>query len=264
MFFVLSKVFWFFLHPVNLVAFFLLAGTLLLWTPWKRCARWLLTIASIFVLLTAAIPIGNQFRLFLENRFPVPTELPDKVDGIVVLGGAVDQYVSAARGEVSVGGSVERIFRFAALAQTYPEAKLVYSSGSGLITRQELKEADAVAPLLKQLGLDTERVMLENQSRNTHENAVLTFDMVSPTPDQTWILVTSATHMPRAMGCFRQAGWSNLIAYPADFKFEGHESFAPPLYPSKGLGGLGGALHELLGLTFYYLTGKTDALIPAP
>lgn len=264
MFFIASKVFWFFVHPFNAVCFLLLAGTLLLWSPWKRLAKWVLTFASVIVVFAASIPVGNQFSLFLENRFPVPQSLPDDVDGIVVLGGAVDQYVSRKRGEVALGDSTERIFRFADLAEQFPEAKLVYTGGSGLVTRQDVKEADVVAPVLHRLGVEPSRITYENLSRNTYENAVNSLDLMKPEADEVWILVTSAAHMPRAMGSFRQAGWPNLIAYPADFRFEGDEAFAPPLNPASGSAWIASALHELLGLTFYYLTGKTDALIPAP
>lgn len=264
MFFVLSKVFWFFADPANVLFFLLLTGTILLWTRWKRTARFVLTGASVFALVVISIPIGTQLGLVLENRFPVPKALPEKVDGVVVLGGAVDQYITNARGEVALGGSAERIVRFSSLAREYPDAKLVYSGGSGYLTRQEIKEADVVASLLQDLGVNPEKVTFENQSRNTFENATMSYATASPGPDEVWILVTSAFHMPRAIGCFRKAGWQNIVAYPADFTLEGDETYAPPLYLAKGLGRLRWVLHELLGLTFYYLTGKTDALLPAP
>lgn len=264
MFFVLSKVAWFVVQPTNVLFVLVVSGAIFLWTPWKRLARWLITLAAAFSIFAITIPAGAYFNLFLENRFPVPADLPSDINGIIVLGGAVDQYVTKARGEASIGGSVERILRFSSLAQQFPDARLIYSGGSGLVTRQKIREADVVAPLLEQLGVDTIRVTFESQSRNTYENALHSFELMEPKFDEKWILVTSAAHMPRAAGSFRKAGWPGLIPYPTDFHFEGDETFGPPLYLGNGLGGISTALHELLGLTAYYLTGKTDALIPAP
>ncbi len=264
MFFVVSKIVWFFAQPANILFFLVVSGAILLWTPWKRYARWLVTLAAAFAVFAVTIPAGAHFSLFIENRFPVPENMPAEVNGIIVLGGAVDQYVTKARGEISLGGSVERILRFSTLAQEFPDAKLVYTGGSGMVTRQEIKEADVVTPILQQLGIDTTRVIFENQSRNTYENALYSLELLQPEPDEKWILVTSATHMPRAVGSFRKVGWPGLIPYPTDFGFQGNESFGPPLYLTNGLGSLGAALHEILGLTSYYLTGKSDALIPAP
>lgn len=263
-FFVVSKIAWFFVQPTNILFFLVVSGGILLWTPWKRCARWLVTLAAAFAIFAVTIPLGAHFNLFVENRFPVPKNLPADVDGIIVLGGAVDQYVTKARGEISLGGSVERILRFSTLAQKFPDAKLVYTGGSGLVARQDVKETDVVAPILQQLGIDTTRVVFESQSRNTYENALYSLELLRPNPDEKWILVTSAAHMPRAVGSFRKVGWPGLLPYPTDFRFEGNEIFGPPLYLGSGLGSLGKALHELLGLIAYYLTGKSDALIPAP
>ena len=263
-FFVLSKIGWFFTQPANILFLLLIVGTLLLWTPWKPAARWVISVAAGLAIFAATIPVGPYFSLYLENRFPVPASMPSEIDGIVVLGGAVDQHVTKARGDVSLGGSVERIVKFTSLANAFPNAKLVYTGGSGLVSRQDLKEADFVAPVLQQLGLDPARVVFENQSRNTFENAVFTFELMHPKAGEKWILVTSATHMPRAVGAFRHAGWQHIIPYPTDFQFEGDESFGPPLSLWTGLGGLSAALHELLGLSAYYLTGKSSAFIPAP
>ncbi len=263
-FFVLSKMLWFFIEPGNVVFFLLIVGVVLIWTRWKRAGRWMLSLSAALGLFAMLVPVGDYASRFLENRFPAHPTLPVKVDGIVVLGGAIDPIVTVARGEAAAGGSIERIISFAQLSKAFPEAKLVYTGGSGLVLSQEIKEADVVAPLLDMLGIDPTRVMYESDSRNTYENAIHSKVMVMPSADETWILVTSAAHMPRAMGSFRAARWPDMIAYPADFTYQGNEILKPPLSMLGGLGRMGGAVHELLGLAFYYLTGKSDALIPGP
>ena len=70
------------------------------------------------------------------------------------------------------------------------------------------------------LGVPEDRMTFESASRNTYENAVLTKALVAPKPGETWLLVTSAAHMPRSVGIFRAAGWP-VLAYPVDYRTSG-------------------------------------------
>jgi uncharacterized SAM-binding protein YcdF (DUF218 family) len=263
MFFILSKVFWFVVAPANLLLLLVCLAAVLSWTRWRRTRRWVIGLAACLGLAFATLPVGQQMLLTLENRFPVVTDLPARVDGIITLGGVVNQFVTRARGQVALGGSVERITEFAALAHRFPDAKLVFTGGSGNLFRQDVKEADVLRPFLDFLGLDMDRVVLENESRNTHENAVLTRKLLDPAPGETWIVITSAFHMPRTVGSFREAGWT-IIPYPVDFKFAGDEGFDLSFNLGSGMAWLNGGLHEWLGLVFYWLTGKSDAIFPGP
>lgn len=263
MFFTLSKVLWFLVSPDFLLLAAILAGTVLLWSPWPRAGRVVVSIAAMAALVVATLPLGQTLIRTLEDRFPVVRVLPAHVDGIVALGGVVDQFVTAARGQVALTGAAERLTELAALARRYPDAKLVFTGGSGDLFRQDVKEADVIEPLLSALGLDPTRVIVESQSRNTHENAVLTHALAAPKEGETWLLVTSAFHMPRAIGCFRRAGW-RVVAYPVDFNTAGNEPFRLSFNLSGGIAALGGGIHEWLGLMFYWLSGRTDALFPAP
>ena len=263
MFFILSKLFWFVANPANVLLVLLCVGAALLWSRWRRAGRWLVSLAAVLAIGLATLPMGSLMLLVLENRFPVAKTLPERVDGIIAIGGVVNQFVTRARGQVALSSSAERLTEFAVLARRYPEAKLVFTGGSGDLFRQDVKEADVLAPLFEVLGLDPGRVIIEDESRNTAENATATRELVEPGPGETWLLVTSGFHMPRTVGCFRKAGW-RVIPYPVDFLFQGDERFGLSFNLGKGLGHLGGGLHEWLGLVFYRLTGRTDALFPAP
>ena len=94
----------------------------------------------------------------------------------------------------------------AALARLYPQAKLVFSGGSAALIFHKEKEADAAHKLWRELGVPESQMVFENQSRNTFENAVFTQALVHPKKGERWLLVTSALHMPRAMGVFRALG----------------------------------------------------------
>ncbi len=106
----------------------------------------------------------------------------------------------------------------------YPDARIVVSGGNGSLTLEGEGDAVTSARLFTALGIDRDRLILETESRDTYENAVLTRQMVGATPDETWILVTSAFHMPRSMALFRQAGF-DVVAWPSDYRTAGNETF---------------------------------------
>lgn len=264
--FVLSKTLGLLADPRVLVFLALLVGTLLLWTGWRRLGRALVTATVAAALVLAFVPIGDWVLAPIEDRFPPPV-LPQRIDGIVVLGGDFDARLAARRGRGSIGNAgAGRLIAFADLARRHPEAKLVFAGGSGSLLDQETKETVGASDLLAMLGIDPARVRFEGRSRNTYENALFSLALAAPQPGETWVLVTAASHMPRAMGSFRAAGWTRagarLVAYPVDywtapgrpvaFRFEG------------GFAELTRALHEWMGLTVYRLLGWTDALFPAP
>ncbi|MEQ8664174.1 MAG: YdcF family protein [Rhodospirillales bacterium] len=265
MFYYASKIIWFVVNPATIFAILALATCILCFTPWVRARRVVAGITGALIVFVVAVPVGGYVNAAIENRFPANPPLPDDVHGIIVLGGAVDPERTRSRGQFTVGGSFDRVIIFAELAERYPEARLVYSGGSHAWIAGE-GEAAMVAPLLRRLGVDTDRVLFEADSRNTHQNAVMAKALADPKADEHWILITSGYHMPRAMGSFRHAGWpAGLIAYPVDFRFP--PDYQPTWFSfnlTGRLGVLSGALREVLGMTAYYVTDRSDSLFPGP
>ncbi len=262
MFFYLSKILWFVFQPGNALLLALCIGLFLLLTRWRRLGRWLVGLSVIVALTLTFVPVGGWMLSSLENRFPVPDAMPDKIDGIVVLGGVIDPRLTHYRKSPALNGAVERITVSAALAKAYPEAPLVFSAGSGRLT-DDNREADFVAEVYRQLGVPETRLLLDRNARNTWENAENAYALAMPKPDETWVLVTSAAHMPRAVGVFRRIGWA-MLPYPVDFRTYPGQMFQPPMSFGEGLGGFSQSLHEWIGLTAYWLTGKTGAAFPKP
>lgn len=263
MFFYLSKVFWFFASPGNVFLLVLVVGLFLGSTRFSRIGRIFVALAVCGALFVTFVPAGSYMLKTLEERFPAPDTLPDDIDGIVVLGGVVDPVMSKARGRVAISGAVERITVSAGLARAYPQARLVYTGGSGSLSNQDIKEADYVAGLYQALGIPAGRLTLEREARNTWENAKFTMETISPGTDEKWVLVTSAFHMPRAVGAFRRVGWE-MIPYPVDYAVPQTLSFPAPLDFTSGLHALSQAGHEWIGLIAYWLTGKNSAAFPKP
>jgi len=262
MVFVLSKLLGLLLLPSNLLLLAGLAGLALMFTRRHRAGIRIASTSLIVFLLIGYLPVSDALSRILENRFPPWDASRGAPDGIIVLGGAVDPVLSLLRGTVALNKSAARVTAIARLARDYPKARIVYSSGNASLFGGPA-EADHVIPLLESFGVSRGRVLLENRSRNTAENARFTKQLVKPKAGERWLLVTSAQHMPRAVGCFRRAGFP-VEAYPVDwqtgprFKFRLHASFV------RGVSKTDDAVHEWLGLFGYWLAGRTSALLPGP
>jgi uncharacterized SAM-binding protein YcdF (DUF218 family) len=260
--FIFGKLVWALLQPGNLLLLCLLAGTLLLLRG-RRRGELLVVLSAIGLLLLAVAPIGSAMMLVLEQRFPRPAKLPDRIDGILVLGGAVDQRISLAYGETVFNGSIARVLTGVMLARHHPEAKLALVGGEGDFFPIGFAEARATQGFVLDEGIPAARVILEEGSRSTHENAVLARELIRPGSGQNWVLVTSAYHMPRAIAAFRAVGWP-VIPYPVDFKVDPQTGLRANFNLLEGLSMSTTAGKEWAGLIGYRLLGWTRELFPAP
>ena len=262
--FVLSKVLWFVANPAVVLLFALVAGAALLWSRrWRQLGRWIVTATAAVSLALAVVPVGPYLMATLEDRFPPPASLPDRVDGIVVLSGFVSMATSIDRGTVELNALADRLTAFIALARRFPKARLVFTGGSGLAFGDRPSEASFARRLLVDLGQPVDRIAFEDRSRNTAENASLTRALADPGPGETWLLVTSAFHMPRAVACFRKVGW-DVVPYPVDFQTGGRDTLDFELAPLNNMEALMYAIHEVAGLIAYRLLGYTEEIWPAP
>jgi uncharacterized SAM-binding protein YcdF (DUF218 family) len=263
MFFVLSKTVGFLLLPSNFFLLVALAGAVLLATRWKRAGLRIVIGAVVVLAVVGLFPVGNALVHGLENRFPKWDASRGAPDGIIVLGNAISPKLSSAFGEPVFSGSGSRMLAMAKLARAYPNARIVYSGGDASLFGSGIREADFVYPVLENLGIARERVQLETQSRNTAENAAFTKLMMKPKPGERWLLVTSARHMPRAIGCFRKADF-HVEAYPVGWRAAGALDPQWERGVADGLERLDAAAYEWIGLLAYRLSGKTAELFPSP
>ena len=264
MFFIISKLAGFLTTPTHVAVGLVTLGVVLLWTRWRRAGHRITTAGAILLFGLAFLPLQAILVAPLENRFPLPRgDIPSPA-GIIVLGGSTDEHIEEARGQVTLTDAGERLTMGAALARRFPRAKLVFTGGSASLVGSDVTEANSARRLWSELGVPQEHALYEDRSRNTYENAIFTRDLVRPTTGDTWLLVTSAMHMPRSMGIFRKAGFA-VTAYPTDYRtFGDARDFLPSLDASRAMRNLDIAAHEWIGLVGYWLTGKTDALFPAP
>lgn len=260
-FFYFSKIIWTLLSPDSFLLYLLLAGVLCLFLQKLKAAKALLYLTSLLLLLIAVLPIGQWLLYPLENRFPANPPLPATVDGIILLGGTIQPQLSAAWMQSELASSAEREIAFAQLARRYPQAKLVMTGGNGSVRDQEYREADISPALLEALGMEPGRVVFERNSRNTYENAVNSKPLLQPRPGETWLLITSAYHMPRSAGIFCRQDWP-VLPWPVDHQTSRATLTRLQLNLGGNLNTLRTALHEWAGLLAYYITDKTTEVLP--
>jgi len=264
MFFVLSKILGFFAIPSNFTVSIGVIGILLLWTRFARVGRRLVVTSLIALAVLGLSPLGNTLIIPLEQRFSPWDADEGAPDGIIVLGGAISPDVSVARNDVALNESAERVTAVAELAQRYPNARIVFSGGSGALFHEEGTEAEFAARILQSFGIPYGRVLLEDRSRNTFENAVFTKELLQPKPGERWLLITSAYHLPRAIGAFRKVGFM-AEPYPVDWRTRGWDDALRPFTTmGDGLRRTDTAVREWVGLFMYWISGQSSALFPGP
>jgi uncharacterized SAM-binding protein YcdF (DUF218 family) len=264
MFFILAKILGFFAVPSNILVSLGLVGIVLMATRFARAGRRLAVTSVILLALFGLSPLGNAIILPLEERFPPWDAARGAPSGIIVLGGALDTVVSSARGEVALNEAAERMTAIAELARRFPDARIVFTGGSGRIIHDGAPEADLAARLFESFGIAKQRILLEDKSRDTDENARFTRELAQPKPGERWLLVTSAHHMPRSVGVFRAAGFP-VEAFPVDYRTRGAIDLLRPFATlGDGLRRSDTASREWVGLLMYRLAGRSEELFPAP
>jgi uncharacterized SAM-binding protein YcdF (DUF218 family) len=186
-------------------------------------------------------PIGIALVLPLERRFSHTRRQNSQSspDGIILLAG---------------GGSMRGIEAVSALSQDYPKARLIFSGFSA---------TDERLNIFALRGGDPARIYMEPRARTTSEDALYAAALLKPKPSERWLLVTSALHMPRAVGCFRAAGFQ-VEPYLVEIRIDRSHPFAGFAPGCAALFDLDTAAKEWIGLIAYRLMGKTDALFPGP
>lgn len=263
MFYPVSKTAALFLDPANVLLMLALAGLLFTWFGFRRAGNMLLATALLSLWLIGITPIGALALSALERRFPAWTD-DGPVDGIVVLGGAIDPNRYFWKPGSGMNTAIGRVTETIRLAHTYKSARIIFAGGNTHREDDAHSEAAAAQELMLAAGIAPERITLELDSRNTCENAYFLKQTAQPKPGERWLVVTSAFHMPRAIGCFRAVGFP-VIAYPVDFRIAGGtRTFRiwPDLH--GGLERLGLAMHEFSGLIAYRMAGRIADWFPAP
>ena len=263
--FLASKLLAFLTEPLAWVAALVAAALLLLGkahagAPQAGKRTWglrLLWMALFVLLMQGWEPLPDALLRRLEDpytRTPSAQEL-QAFEGVVVLGGALDpSYVWEGRSQVALNGAAERMVVPLALLRQNPALQLLFTGGEGDLLGEGLSEAARAQIFYGSLGLPPERLLVEDRSRTTYENAAFSARLAGVDPAKPWLLVTSAWHMRRALATFQKAGW-NVTPYAVDFN-TGSRTPWTEYSLVRGSRKWSLLLHELLGLLAYQLAGQ--------
>lgn len=173
LFFIFSKLAWALMSPSKLLVISFTIASIALLMGWQVFAKRLLILSSTLAFGVLAYPVGECLIEPLETRFSQPSELPEKVDGIIVLGGAEQIKPSLTWQQTQLGNAADRYIAVAKLAQQYSNAPVLFSGGNNLLRFQgEGDEGHIAKEILTTIGVNKSRLIIENKARNTFENFV--------------------------------------------------------------------------------------------
>ena len=252
MFFFFSKVLLFLFSPL-IWAFILLAWALFTKIP-KRRRNLLVTSVLIVYFFSNSFLFDEAMRIW--EIHPSSAGNNKKIyDYAVVLGG-VTSYYDKNNKQIGFNRSVDRLMQAIVLYKKGIVKKIVFTGGDATILEDNNKEADIIAQYLNDIGLPAEDLIFENKSRNTRENAVYVFELLKPAGNENILLITSAFHMRRSLGCFKKAGM-NPDYYVAD-RYSGKRKYVPDhlLIPqTETLERWSMLFHEMSGYVIYKIMG---------
>ena len=257
LFFIASKLIGALLRPDTWIILVLAMIVLALVMKRRRLALWMGSFLLTLLVVLAILPLGDLLLQPIERSYPAEPLL-DEVDGIIVLGGSENARASAFWGQLQLNEAGERYSAALALARRFPQAQLLFTGGSGALRDlggAETSEADMAGRFFRDQGIELARLLLEGQSRNTVENARLSLARATPAPEETWVLVTSAFHMPRALRTFEAAGWTGLVPWPVDYRTSAFND-GVGWNLTYNLQVLNTAIREKVGQISYRLSGR--------
>ncbi|GLQ33083.1 ElyC/SanA/YdcF family protein [Litoribrevibacter albus] len=241
------------ISPISIVLILgLLALLALLWGKTKRAG--VLMALSLFLVWAASFnPIGDSLMRSHEHglrAFQYNDDLDVSV--IHVLGGGHSESPRYATGAQLSSSSLARVIEGVRIAQLYPEARLVFSGYEGYMGVNKLTNAEAAKALATSIGMDEDRIDLLTEAKDTREEAIDVADMVG---EGQLILVTSASHMPRALAIFHQEGLKPL---PAPTYFLGHDQSSDYTPSIEALNKTQRYFYEQVGLMWIKLRAWLD------
>ena len=262
MFFYLSKVLWNFFNPINMLVILLFIGIIFHLLKKKNFYRKIYQITFILFILIAFLPTGTYLLWKLENTFPKPKIITNNVDGILILGSGINESMTYEHQQIILNDRIERMTESIKLMKKFPKAKIILSGGNGTLSKPKLKGSDAAKMFYKLMGIEIDRIIFEDKSKNTYENFVFSKKFINNKNDETWLLVTSAFHMKRAMSVAKKLNL-NFIPYPVDYMVGKNFEWKSWYHKTNFLHNMNDfqlATHEYIGLIAYYLTKKSNSM----
>jgi uncharacterized SAM-binding protein YcdF (DUF218 family) len=247
---------WHVFGPLSWPVWFWLLALIARWRCKAGLSTRLWIAGGLWGALIAGSPLGHALTRPLETYYQQPL-LPRNITGVLMLTGAERLTLSAENGQPVLNEAGERLIATRMLFQKYPDATIVVLGG---VQEKGLQDTEVARQIFMGTGVPANRLKLVGGTVDTCTNARAAKTTMAE--GQTWLLVTSAAHMPRAMACFQKYGLKP-VPYPVDFR--GRKNlWQPPFSPGtlSNLSAFDLASHEWVGLFWYRISGRTDQLMP--
>lgn len=261
--FLISKLFWLVAQPLSLAFLLCLISAFLAVAGWRRSSGMAAGMAALVLFVTLYTTAGGVALQVLEARFPKQQDEPQDLSCILVLGGALENEVTTSRGGIELNQAGDRFVETLRLALHHPQVRILVSGGDGSIGGAYEGEAEASERLFSAFGIPADRLIKENASRTTYENALQTKELLAREGLSGCLLITSAFHMPRSVALFRKAEIA-LTPWPVDYRTSGVLRLGFDFtQPTSNAQLTSTAVREWIGLFGYYLTGRIDEIFPS-
>jgi len=251
LFFYAAKIFGWFLKIDNLLVLGVIITIALFWNRRYKVARRATIALAIAVIFFSNLGISYAALRTLEDRYPIPeVTCAKEINGVIVLGGGMSPgLIPEQRKQPQLGEAGERLTKALELLNKCPDFKLTYSTFSGALRPEGVSEAESANQFFKEQRISASRMSFENESRNTFENAKLSSEIVSSR--EGWVLITSASHLPRAVTTFERFGWE-VVPYPVDYRSESSGKFGM-FRRQSSIENWNMVIHEWVGRVMYQL-----------
>lgn len=243
-----------FIFPLPLCFGILLIGIFLLWfTRKQKTGKMIVSAGVVLLVLFSYGSISDTCLKTLENRYPLLVNLDQFFDvkWVVVLGGGHNSDPKLPATSQISESSLNRLMEGVRIHKLLPESKLVLSGGGVF---DPLSDAVVMAGVAKVMGIGDNKLVLEKLSKDTKDQARLIHKIVG---DERFILVTSASHMPRSMALFQKSGMKPIPA-PADYWVKERQRISPGVFfPNAGsIRKMERVFYEYLGFGWAWLRGQ--------
>lgn len=253
MFFFVSKVLGYIISPFIVICGLLIASLIVKKQPVKKR----LLYAGLFLMFFCANDfIANEMMMWWEIPVTPYSEMTRTYDWAIVLTG-VTKHEEGLHDRVFFNRGADRVTHTVQLYKMGKVKKILVSGGSGRLVAVDRKEAEDVADAMLLMGVPPADIVIEINSRNTHESAVAAKAMLDgKTTAADCLLVTSAYHMRRSAACFAKVGWKT-DCFTVDFLSHSRR-FTPDVLLIPKLEAIANwhtLLREWLGMVSYKLAG---------
>ena len=257
--FFLSKILWSLFNPFNLILILIIAGLIFNFFNFNKISKYFYFVAFLFFFVSAILPTGSYLFYFLEKDFHNSTTIPKQIDGILILSGASNPYLTKEFNQVSLNDSAERLTEAVIIIKQKPNVKIIFAGGRADIEHPQASDSYSAKKFFKNMNIDVSRIIFESKSKNTFENIINSKRIANPKKNEKWLVITSASHLKRVLNVADKINWK-LIPYATDFKSSKKFNFNVKLDFFTSLSIFQGASHEWIGLVYYYFTGKSDKI----